>query len=82
MITVLFFAKYKEVLQTEKLQLDWQPQWQTLNDVRNHLLQRGEPWTVLHDPTLMCALNQDMCPLATPIQSGDELVFFPMVTGG
>lgn len=82
MITVLFFAKYKEELQTDQLQLDWQPGWQTLGDVRDHLVRRGAPWTLLDDPTLMCALNQEMCPLGTPIQAGDELVFFPMVTGG
>ena len=82
MITVLFFAKYKEELQTEQLQLDWQPDWQSLGDVRDHLAQRGAPWTILEDPTLMCALNEEMCLLNTPVKAGDEVVFFPMVTGG
>ncbi|CEA04343.1 molybdopterin converting factor, small subunit [Pseudomonas saudimassiliensis] len=82
MITVLFFAKYKEELQTDQLQLDWQPQWQSLRDIRDHLAQRGAPWTILEDPKLMCALNEEMCSLSTPVKAGDEVVFFPMVTGG
>lgn len=82
MITVLFFAKYKEELQTDQLQLDWQPDWRTLGDVRNHLTRRGAPWSILEDPTLMCALNEEMCSLNTPVKAGDEVVFFPMVTGG
>ena len=82
MITVLFFAKYKEALQTERLQLDWQPGWQTLADVRDHLAQRGEPWTLLNDPRLMCAVNEETCSLMTAVKAGDEVAFFPMVTGG
>lgn len=82
MITVLFFARYKEVLQTEQLQLDWQDDWRTLNDIRAHLLQRGEPWTVLEDGTLMCALNEEMCALDSRVSRGDQIMFFPLVTGG
>lgn len=82
MITVLFFAKYKEELQTERLQLDWQQDWQTLGDVRDHLARRGTPWTILEDARLMCALNEEMCSLDTRVKAGDEVVFFPMVTGG
>lgn len=82
MITVLFFAKYKEELQTERLQLDWRQDWQTLGDVRDHLAQRGEPWTLLNDPRLMCALNEEACSLQASVKAGDEVAFFPMVTGG
>ncbi|NLY58847.1 MAG: molybdopterin converting factor subunit 1 [Gammaproteobacteria bacterium] len=82
MITVLFFARYKEELQTDRLQLPWQDGWQTVGDIRTHLTQRGEAWTVLEDSTLMCALNEEMCSLDSPVQSGDEVVFFPLVTGG
>lgn len=82
MIKVLFFARYKEELQTEQLQLTWQDNWQTLEDIRGYLIQRGAPWTILDDPTLMCALNEEMCGLGNQVRSGDEVMFFPMVTGG
>ena len=82
MIEVLFFARYKEALGEEKIRIDWQDSWNSLDDVRNHLVRRGEPWTVLADTTIMCARNQDMCALDTPVQKGDEIAFFPVVTGG
>ena len=31
---------------------------------------------------LRCAVNQDMAKLDAPIQDGDEIAFFPPVTGG
>jgi len=82
MIDVLFFARYREVLATDRLSLNWQDHWQSVADVRSHLIARGEPWTVLDDPTMMCALNEDMCSLDTAVRPGDNLAFFPMVTGG
>lgn len=82
MINVLFFARYRDLLQQDQLQLDWQEQWQTLGDVRNHLVHQGPPWDVLEDPGIMCARNQDMCRLDTAVHKGDEIAFFPTVTGG
>jgi molybdopterin converting factor subunit 1 len=32
--------------------------------------------------TVRCAVNQDFADLATPLSSGDEVAFFPPVTGG
>ncbi|MBN9563646.1 MAG: molybdopterin converting factor subunit 1 [Alphaproteobacteria bacterium] len=32
--------------------------------------------------TVRCAVNQDFADLATPLASGDEVAFFPPVTGG
>lgn len=82
MLDVLFFARYKEVLGQERLRLDWQDGWQTLDDVRQHLIANGEPWSILQDRAIMCARNQDLCPLSTPVAQGDEIAFFPTVTGG
>ncbi len=32
--------------------------------------------------TVRCAVNQDFADLATPVRPGDEVAFFPPVTGG
>jgi len=32
--------------------------------------------------TVRCAVNQDFATTATPISAGDEIAFFPPVTGG
>lgn len=82
MLEVLFFARYKEALGQERIRLEWQPDWRSLDDVRQHLVARGEPWSVLQGPGLMCARNQDICPLSTQVEPGDEIAFFPTVTGG
>lgn len=48
------------------------------------LRQRGEPWNEVLDETssLLVAVNQEMAGSATPVQDGDEVAFFPPVTGG
>lgn len=82
MITLQFFARYREQLGCDQEQLPWDASLRTLADVRQLLLARGEQWQVLAEPRIMCARNQEMCGLDTPIADGDELAFFPPVTGG
>jgi len=82
MINLQFFARYREQLDREAEQLPWDASLQTLADVRQHLLARGEQWQVLAEPRIMCARNQELCSLETLIADGDELAFFPPVTGG
>ena len=82
MINLQFFARYREVLGVEQQQLAWSPELSSLRALRDALLNRGEDWQVLAEPRLMCALNQEMVSLDTPLQDGDEVAFFPPVTGG
>ena len=43
----------------------------------------GDPvFAVLNETSLMCARNQELCNLDEPLQAGDEVAFFPPVTGG
>ncbi len=48
------------------------------------LRQRGEPWNEAlgEGQTLLAAVNQAMAQPDTPIRDGDEVAFFPPVTGG
>ncbi|MFO7704479.1 MAG: molybdopterin converting factor subunit 1 [Halopseudomonas sp.] len=82
MISLQLFARYRELLGVDQQQLEWSPELGTLRALRDSLLSRGEGWQVLAEPRLMCALNQDMVSLDTPLQDGDEVAFFPPVTGG
>ena len=82
MLTIQFLARYREELDCDSEQLPWQDSWQTIEDVRQFLVDRDGAWSVLNDPRIMCARNQDVCSLDEPIQAGDELALFPMVTGG
>ncbi|MEH6389509.1 MULTISPECIES: molybdopterin converting factor subunit 1 [Pseudomonas] len=82
MITVQFFARYRETLGTDQEQLPWDDGLDSLEALRTRLVARGEGWSVLAERRLMCARNQDMCDLQEPLRDGDEVAFFPPVTGG
>jgi molybdopterin synthase sulfur carrier subunit len=47
------------------------------------LAARGGKWRALADERrLRVAVNQDMASASTPLKAGDEVAFFPPVTGG
>ena len=82
MIHVQYFARYRETLGIGGEQLAWQAELASVDALREHLLARGGVWAVLAEQNLMCARNQELCSLAEPVQDGDEVAFFPPVTGG
>lgn len=80
MIRVQYFARYREALGIEAEQLSGE--FACVDDLRLHLLARGGVWAVLAEQNLMCARNQELCGLQEPLLDGDEVAFFPTVTGG
>jgi len=82
MISIQFYARYREALGSEGEQLPWDDAFTCVDDVRRHLLGRSADWAVLDEQSLMCARNQELCSLDEPVQDGDEVAFFPTVTGG
>ena len=56
----------------------------TVVDLLLLLRQRGEPWNdaLGGEQPLLAAVNQAMARPDTPVQDGDEVAFFPPVTGG
>lgn len=82
MISIQFYARYREALGCEAERLPWDETFTCVDDVRRCLLARGGDWAVLGEQSLMCARNQELCSLDEPVQDGDEIAFFPTVTGG
>jgi molybdopterin synthase sulfur carrier subunit len=82
MIEVRYFARYREALGCDGESLAWSAELNSLDALRRLLLARGEAWQVLAEKNLMCARNQELCSLAEPLADGDEVAFFPPVTGG
>ncbi len=80
MIAVQYFARYREALGLEGEQLSGD--FASLDELRRYLLARGGVWQVLAEQNLMCARNQELCTLQEPLLDGDEVAFFPTVTGG
>ncbi|CAI8872306.1 MULTISPECIES: MoaD/ThiS family protein [unclassified Pseudomonas] len=78
-LTVKFFARYREALGVDSVQVEGD--FATVDDVRALLAQRDGA-EVLSEQNLMCARNEELCQLDEPVGDGDELAFFPTVTGG
>ncbi|AXS84192.1 MULTISPECIES: MoaD/ThiS family protein [Marinobacter] len=81
-ITVRFFARLREELDTEQLVIEARPGL-TAGDVLADLASQGGPWGQLQgDQPVMIAVNQAMAKPGSAVEAGDELAFFPPVTGG
>ena len=80
MIQVQYFALYREALGCEGEQLEGA--YASVDQLRRQLVARGGAWQVLDETRLMCARNQELCRLDEPLAEGDEVAFFPPVTGG
>ncbi|RBP31935.1 molybdopterin synthase subunit MoaD [Marinobacter pelagius] len=81
-LTVRFFARLREELDTESLEMAASPDL-TTGDILAELAARGGPWAQLQgDQPVMIAVNQAMAKPSTPVKAGDEVAFFPPVTGG
>ncbi|BCL70470.1 molybdopterin synthase small subunit [Vibrio nigripulchritudo ATCC 27043] len=81
MIKVLFFAQTRELVGVDQIEVD--SSYETAEQLRLHLVEKGDKWALaLEAGKLLVAINQTLSPLDSPIQSGDEVAFFPPVTGG
>ena len=81
-VTVRFFARLWEELDTGQLTLEAEPGL-TAGTVLARLASRGGAWAQLDgDQPVMIAINQTMAKPSSPVLPGDELAFFPPVTGG
>ncbi|WP_426159237.1 MoaD/ThiS family protein [Pseudomonas sp. TSRC2-2] len=78
-LTVKFFARYREALGVDSVEVEGD--FNTIDDVRALLAQRDGA-EVMSEQNLMCARNEDLCQLDEPVVDGDEVAFFPTVTGG
>jgi molybdopterin synthase sulfur carrier subunit len=83
-VTIRYFASVREKVGAGYEQLELPAGIATVSDLRAHLRGRGGAWAeALADGKLLrAAINQDMCPPTAAIKAGDEIAFFPPVTGG
>ena len=80
---ILFFASLREKLGSGIVDFPIPPQVGTVGELRAYLAQRGGEWSVLDGgANLRAAVNQRMAKSDTPVCEGDEIAFFPPVTGG
>lgn len=81
MIKVLFFAQVRELAGTDTLELA--SEYQDVAALRAALVQRSDRWALaLESGKLLAAVNQTLVPMTHPLRAGDEVAFFPPVSGG
>ena len=83
-LKVLYFASIREKVGKDAEELDLPAGIATVSSLRSHLRARGGAWAeALADGKLLrTAVNQDMAQPSAAIKTGDEVAFFPPVTGG
>ena len=83
-VKVRFFANLRERLGTDAEVVEIPDSASTVAGLRLHLMRRGGAWhEVLGDMKVVrVAVNQDMAAANAPLNPGDEVAFFPPVTGG
>ena len=83
-VKLLFFASMREQLGRPGEELDLPASVKTVGGLREHLRARGGAWESAFAPNraVRAAVNQDMAQAGASIKAGDEVAFFPPVTGG
>jgi len=84
LVTLLYFASLRETLGCSREQLALAGSTSTVSSLLDQLRSREGRWTEALAPGKQwrVAVNQQMADLATPLKPGDEIAFFPPVTGG
>ncbi|MCM8596431.1 molybdopterin converting factor subunit 1 [Accumulibacter sp.] len=80
---ILYFASLREALGRASEQIELPPGVGDVTGLIAFLAARGGPWEQLATlGNLRCAVNQEMAKPDSPVTGGDEVAFFPPVSGG
>ncbi len=84
MINIKYFARLSENLGSKGEEMEFGEQSKTVDAVIQLLIDRGEPWITEFsaETKVLVAVNYEVCQTDTQLKEGDEVAFFPPVTGG
>ena len=81
MLRILFFAQTRELIGLDAIEVN--ENFATAEALRQNLAAKGDKWALaLQSDKLLVAINQTLMPLESAVKNGDEIAFFPPVTGG
>lgn len=83
-LTVLYFAWLRERTGMSEESVALTPEVRTVSDLVRVLRRRspGHAAALENEHVVRCAVNQEFAGPETPVGPGDEIAFFPPVTGG
>jgi molybdopterin synthase sulfur carrier subunit len=83
-ISILYFARIKESVNYSSENIDLPNEVTTVDALKNYLALRGENWANLFNgkQVVRAAINHALVDDLAEIKAGDEVAFFPPVTGG
>ena len=83
-VHILFFAWLRERVGSNEERVLLPSEVRTVGDLIEHLAGRGAGYQAAfaNRKTVRCAVNQEFAGPDTPVAAGDEVAFFPPVTGG
>ncbi|OUS16323.1 molybdopterin converting factor subunit 1 [Gammaproteobacteria bacterium 50_400_T64] len=82
MIKILFFAQLREMLELELLEFAL-PTAINVAQLKKQLAEKGGRWQLMFaEQEVLVAVNQVIGDDDTVLKEGDEVAFFPPVTGG
>tara|TARA_B100000767_G_C19732935_1_gene522602 strand:+ start:1540 stop:1788 length:249 start_codon:yes stop_codon:yes gene_type:complete len=82
MIKLLFFASIKEQLGKGALSIDYVANESLLKLTERLIDQQSDAWQLLLEPETVVSCNQRISSRDHIVSDGDEIAFFPPVTGG
>ena len=83
MVQLRYFASLREKLGIGDETVMLPEAVATVDGLQRWLQERGEPWhEALSDDRLLVAVNQEVSDRETAVSDGDEVAWFPPVTGG
>ncbi|WP_371194511.1 molybdopterin converting factor subunit 1 [Glaciecola sp. SC05] len=81
MVKIKFFAQLRETLGVSTIELEGAA-GQSVAAIKSTLAKKAAPWQILVENDILNAVNHTISNDDTVVNDGDEVAFFPPVTGG
>jgi len=84
MLKIVYFASLKDRIGRSEESIDLPMSVSSVDSLIEHLSSlHGDEWSsIINGSTVLVAVNHEMSDRSAPVREGDEVAFFPPVTGG